>query len=98
MKVSDYTEVVRRIVNNELNNLVKAVKPHLYCEFALGKDIPLTEMDKYKAQSLGVSRPYSDEESYVLIHCENGYRYVINIDGNSLSATAEAVVSFIVCK
>lgn len=98
MKIDDSIEGVRKFVNNELNTLVKAVKPHLSCEFALGKDISLTKMDEYKAQRIGVSSPYSSREPYVLIHCENGYRYEVNIDGNSLAATAEAVVGLIVCK
>lgn len=98
MDESSYTQIMRDFVNGELNSLITVAKPHLSCEFALGQDIPLTEMDKYKMHDLGGVRPYHENEPYVLVRCKNGYRYEINVDGDSLIAIAEDVIKLVACK
>lgn len=74
----------------KLSEVLQLAKPHLTCEYMLGKDVPLTELDKLRIKIHEVSTPYYDEE-YVLVHCENGKRYEINITGDSLCAIAEEV-------
>lgn len=37
-------------------------------------------------------------DEYVIVHCENGYKYKICVTANSLIGIAEAVVTFVICK
>ena len=82
----------------KLSEVLTMAKPHLRCEYVLGKDIPLTDKDILIAEIHGVDRPYDSDGDYVLVHCDNGYRYEINVSGNSLCAIAEDVFSQMVCK
>ena len=82
----------------ELDKVMKIAKPHLTVHYALGQDIELkTAEEIYYKQDKGFS-PYHDGEEYLVIDCEGGHQYVINITANSLAAIAEALFKFIVCK
>ena len=82
----------------ELDKVLRIAKPHLTVHYALGQDIELkTAEEIYYKQSKGFSL-YLNREEYLVIDCEGGYQYVINITANSLAAIAEALFKFIVCK
>ena len=82
----------------ELDKVLRIAKPHLTVHYALGQDIELkTAEEIYYKQSKGFSS-YINREEYLVIDCEGGYQYVINITANSLVAIAEALFKFVVCK
>lgn len=82
----------------ELDKVLRIAKPHLTVRYALGQDIELkTAEEIYYKQSKGFS-PYLNREEYLVIDCEGGYQYVINITANSLAAIAEVLFKFVVCK
>lgn len=82
----------------KLSEVLTISKPHLRCEYAIGKDIPLTEKDVLVSEMHGINSPYDLAGDYVLVHCDNGYRYEINVSGNSLCAIAEEVFTKMACK
>jgi hypothetical protein len=68
--------------------LLHIAKPHLLrCEYFLGKDIKLTEAEK----SFGYV--YPDEDECVVVTCQNGYRYILLVTGNSLNSIAAEIFS-----
>lgn len=82
----------------ELDKVLRIAKPHLTVHYALGQDIELkTAGEIYYQQEKGFS-PYHDGEEYLVIECEGGYHYVINITANSLAAIAEALFKFVASK
>lgn len=82
----------------ELDKVLRIAKPHLTVHYALGQDIELkTGEEIYYKQSKGFS-PYHNGEEYLVVECEGGHHYVINITANSLADIAEALFKFIVCK
>lgn len=82
----------------ELDKVLRIAKPHLTVHYALGQDIELkTGEEIYYKQSKGFS-PYHNGEEYLVVECEGGHQYVINITANSLAAIAKALFKFIVCK
>jgi hypothetical protein len=66
----------------KLGEVLRLAKPNLVkCEYSLGKDIePRSEYNQF-----------IDDDEFVLVYCDNGYRYTVNITGNSHSAIAYAV-------
>ena len=82
----------------KLDKVLRIAKPHLTVHYALGQDIELkTSEEIYYKQDKGFS-PYHNGEEYLVVECEGGHQYVINITANSLAAIAEALFKFIVCK
>lgn len=82
----------------ELDKVLRIAKPHLTVHYALGQDIDLkTAGEIYYKQDKGFS-PYHNGEEYLVIECEGGYHYVINITANSLASIAEELFKFVVCK
>ena len=82
----------------ELDKVLRIAKPHLTVHYALGQDIELKTVGEiYYKQDKGFS-PYHDGEEYLVIDCEGGHQYVINITANSLSTIAEALFKFVACK
>lgn len=64
---------------DELEKLLRMAKPNLIkCEYLLGQQIP---------ENIG---QYSEDE-YVVITCENGCKYYVNVTCNSLIAIANEV-------
>lgn len=83
---------------NKLNEVLQLAKPHLTVHYALGQDIELvTGQEIYYKETKGFS-PYHTGEEYLVIECEGGHQYVLNITANSLAAIAEALFKFVVCK
>ena len=82
----------------ELDKVLRIAKPHLTVHYALGQDIELkTGEEIYYKQDKGFS-PYHNGEEYLVVECEGGHHYVINITANSLAAIAEALFKFVACK
>ena len=65
--------------------LLKAAKPHLVsCELKKGEEISVNENNRqYEC--------YIPNDEYVVITCENGFHYVLPVEGNSLGAIAEEI-------
>ena len=81
---------------SKLSELLRMAKPHLVkCEYFLGKDVPPTPSE-LKYPEFNAKRHPEDE--YVVVTCENGYRYEVNVSCNSLVAIAEAVFKQMACK
>jgi hypothetical protein len=65
--------------------LLRIAKPHLVsCELKKGRDIYVSENKKQYER-------YVPEDDYVVVTCDNGARYVLPIDGNSLNAIAAEI-------
>lgn len=83
---------------NKLNEVLQLAKPHLTVHYALGENIKLiTGQEIYYRDTKGFS-PYHTGEEYLVIECEGGHQYVLNITANSLAAIAEELFKFVVCK
>jgi len=66
----------------QCGELLRIAKPHLkQCELVLGKDI-----DPKTHESV-----FAPDGEYVIVSCENGYRYTINVTCNSLADIAKAI-------
>jgi len=66
--------------------LLAIAKPNLVrCDYRMGKDIDPTATDKF------VSQNFLDEDEYVIVTCENGYKYYLLVTGNSLNAIASTI-------
>ena len=66
---------------HKCGELLHVAKSNLIsCELKLGKEILENKFETY----------LSDDE-YVLVTCENGYQYVLPIEGNSLCSIAETI-------
>ena len=77
----------------KLSELLTIAKPNLIkCEYVLGKDIVRDESD------IAFDKHYIGNDEYIIVTCENGYSYKINVSCNSLAAIAEAVFSSMVYK
>lgn len=61
-------------------------KPNLVrCEYRMGKDIEPTATDKF------VGQKFLDKDEYVVVTCDNGYKYYLLVTANSLSAIAREI-------
>ena len=82
----------------KLDKVLRIAKPHLTVHYALGQDIELkTAEEIYYKKNKGFS-PYHNGEEYLVIDCEGGHHYVINITANSLASIAEELFKFVVSK
>lgn len=82
----------------ELDKVLRIAKPHLTVHYALGQDIELkTSEEIHYKKNKGFS-PYHNREEYLVVKCEGGHHYVINITANSLASIAEELFKFVVCK
>lgn len=69
----------------KLGELLAIAKPNLVkCELVKGNEIEVSELNKAYER-------YMPDDDYVLVTCENGYSYKINVTANSLSAIAQEV-------
>lgn len=89
-------EQKRAFTNNELNTLLNKAKPRLRCEYAIGKNILLTDFDKHLIEDGWCSTVYCPDDEYVLIFKDDvGERYAVNIEGDTLIVLASRVMTFI---
>lgn len=83
----------------KLGELLHDAKANLVsCHLATGAEIIANPNGEYfSVQRVPAVLPdvYSE---YVVVTCENGYQYFLNVSGNSLAAIAETVFSKMVCK
>ena len=67
--------------------LLAIAKPHLVsCGLKKGNDISASEAKKQYER-------YVPDDEYVVVSCENGARYVLPAEGNSLNAIAVEIFS-----
>lgn len=86
----------------ELGKVLNMAKPNLVkCELKLGEELPTekrwieTETPEGKAYT---QIDWQPDGEWVLITCENGYQYKINVTADSLASIAEEVFREMVCK
>jgi hypothetical protein len=93
MKIlTEVQESKRAFVENHLSETLRAAKPNLVrCEYMLGAEA------NYRAVELDNSLCIDDFE-YVVVTCENRYRYFVNVSANSLIAIATAVLEAMMYK
>ena len=66
----------------KLGEVLRLAKPNLVkCEYSLGKDI----------EPRGEYNQFIDNDEFVLVYCDNGYRYTVNITANSLASIGYVV-------
>ena len=83
MTVGDKYYIQKKNFVAELSKVLHMAKPHLVsCEYKLGEEID----------------PDQPGGEYVVVTCENGYQYKINVSCNSLAAIGEEVFTKMVCK
>lgn len=86
----------------KLSEVLNIAKPHLTCEYKLGEELPMRK--KYittetKDGSTEYNQiDYQPQGEFVIVTCENGYQYELNVSGNSLAAIGEEVFTAMVCK
>ena len=65
--------------------LLTIAKPHLKsCELKKGRDITVSDIKKQYER-------YIPDDDYVVVSCENGARYILPVEGNSLNAIAAEI-------
>ena len=83
----------------KLGELLRIAKPNLVsCKLATGAQIIADCDNEYYFRQLHkevLPDVYSD---YVVITCENGYQYFVNVTANSLAAIASAVFEYAMYK
>lgn len=86
----------------ELSKVLNLAKPHLTCEYKLGEELPVTKRwANVKNEDGSISYQqvdYQPQGEFVIVTCENGYQYELNVSGNSLAAIGEEVFSKMCCK
>ena len=86
----------------KLSEVLNLAKPHLTCEYKLGEELPMTKRwINIKNEDGSISHQqvdYQPQGEFVIVTCENGYQYEINVSGNSLAAIGEEVFVQMVCK
>lgn len=86
----------------KLSEVLNLAKPHLTCEYKLGEELPVTKRwinVKNEDGSISYQQvDYQPQGEFVIVTCENGYQYEINVSGNSLAAIATEVFEAMVCK
>ena len=86
----------------ELSKVLNIAKPHLVsCEFKLGDELPPEKRWVELVENGEVISKQIEEQptgEYVIVTCNNGYKYKLNVSGNSLAAIGEEVFTKMVCK
>ena len=86
----------------ELSKVLTLAKPHLVkCEFKLGEELPTEKRYFTEETTEGteyIARDWQPDGEWVVVTCDNGYQYKINVTANSLCAIAEAVFTEMSCK
>ena len=86
----------------KLSEVLNLAKPHLTCEYKLGEELPVTKRwANIKNEDGSTSYQqvdYQPQGEFVIVTCENGYQYELNVSGNSLAAIGEEVFSKMCCK
>lgn len=82
MTINDKYYMQKKNFVAKLSEVLNMAKPHLTCEYKLGEEI-----DKNHTGG-----------EYVIVTCENGYQYKLNVSANSLAAIGEEVFTAMVCK
>ena len=86
----------------KLSEVLNLAKPHLTCEYKLGEELPMTKRwANVKNEDGSISYQqvdYQPQGEFVIVTCENGYQYELNVSGNSLAAIGEEVFSKMCCK
>lgn len=103
MQIGDKYYTQKKEFVDELGKLLTMAKPHLVkCEFKLGEELPTEKRyvtRELKSGSVAYTPiDWQPDGEWVVITCENGYQYKINVTANSLAAVAEAVFCAMVCK
>lgn len=82
MTIGDKYYIQKKNFVAELSKVLNMAKPHLTCEFKLGEELD----------------PNQPGGEYVIVTCENGYQYKLNVSADSLAAIGEEVFTKMVCK
>lgn len=83
----------------KLGELLRDAKPNLVsCKLATGSDIVREHLEWEFWKELHPHICASEYEEYVVVTCENGYEYFLNVTANSLAAIAEAVFKYTIDK
>lgn len=86
----------------KLSEVLNLAKPHLTCEYKLGEELPVrkrwTTTQDEVGNTIHTEVDYQPHGEFVIVTCENGYQYEINVSGNSLAAIGEEVFTKMVCK
>ena len=102
MKINDKYYNQKKNFVAELGKVLKMAKPHLMsCEYKLGEELPPEKRwEEFIENGQVVSKQITEQPTgeYVIVTCENGYKYKINVTANSLAAIGEEVFTKMVCK
>lgn len=101
MQINDKYYIKKKNFVAKLSEVLHIAKPHLTCEFKLGEELPPeTRWCEFIERGKVVSRQVTEQPTgeFVIVTCENGYQYKVNVTADSLAAIGEAVFSAMVCK
>lgn len=83
----------------KVGELLHAAKPNLmYCRLATGSDIVRENTDELSWSQRYPQIVASEYDEWVVVMCENGYKYYVPVSANSLAAIAEAVFKYTIDK
>ena len=103
MEINSKYYVQKKEFVAKLGEVLRIAKPHLVsCEYKLGEELPMTKRYITRETEGGsieyTQIDYQPQGEFVIVTCENGHEYEINVSANSLAAIAEAVFVAMVCK
>ena len=102
MKINDTHYLKKKNFVAELGKVLNIAKPHLVsCEFKLGEELPIRQVWAEKETADGTVYTVVDhqpEGEFVVVTCDNGYKYEIDVSADSLAAIGEEVFRKMVCK
>ena len=103
MEINSKYYVQKKEFVTKLGEVLRIAKPHLVsCEYKLGEELPMTKRwmnVKNEDGSISYQQvDYQPQGEFVIVTCENGYAYELNVSGNSLAAIGEEVFTAMVCK
>ena len=101
MKIGDKYYIQKKRFVAELSKVLNMAKPHLTCEFKLGEELPPEKKwAEFVEKGEIVSKLITEQQEgeFVIVTCENGYQYKLNVSADSLAAIGEEVFTKMVCK
>lgn len=95
MQINDKHYLIKKDFVTRLGELLYMAKPNLVrCEFKLGKELPTEKRYITEETPEGTAYHQIDwqpDGEWVVVTCENGHEYKINVTADSLATIAEEV-------
>lgn len=101
MKLNDKHYLEKKQFVAELSKVLNIAKPHLTCEFKLGEELPVRKIwttEETAEGTIYTEVDYQPQGEFVIVTCDNGYKYEIDVSADSLAAIGIDVFQAMICK